>query len=409
MVNSAFKEFLGYPSRIASSIVFFALFLSLRAGFGLYAQESSARLTGGLDSSLNVILDPSQQDILSSTTTLGLILGKLGLTAGGREVKTELRLTLTNHPKPEIDLERAWIKFRFPGWRGTLGWGRLGWGPGVVYAPGDLLFDSTSLSLDFAGEEWRSNGAWLADGYWGWGEEAFAEALIRVPALRVDTVGGAGFPQPSLASAFAGGWRISAVIEKLGWEAAYAADGENRLHKAALSVQFPAGLDWYLSARQDLSFEGGTVSQWLRGLSFGFGGFGIGELGDGLGFSTRHEALLRPWHHWQSVDLRTLGTVSKPRWDSDSPLGTSGAGLPYAVYSYHDFSLVLPDHWSLSYRLLLSPVDPSTLVIGELAWAPLQGLRLYLRTLVQWGSESATYIWNRPGAIVLTAGALSTW
>jgi len=278
-------------------------------GSPLVAQDLPAQLSGRLDSTWTWV----EGGVPGGGDALGLVTGRAGLTAGTSTVKSEVRVDLANLPTPSVSLNRAWVKFRFPGVRVTTGLGRVAWGPGFVYVPGDLLFDSTTSAVNFAADELRSSGTWLADAWLALDEEAFTE----VAALKD-------------AAAF----RVSAAPAGITLEAAGAWNQAQKKATGAVSTQFHLGLDWYATLREDAS---GSV-----------GAFGLWDLGEGFGLTSRHEALLRP-----------IDTVASLR-------------------TYHDLSLTSQAGWSAGGRALYAASDSTPwTVLGEARWSPLQNLTLF--------------------------------
>jgi hypothetical protein len=245
------------------------------------AQDLPAQLTGRLDSSWTWVQDGGAGD------AVGLVTGRVGLTAGTSAVKSELRVDVANLPAPSLALNRAWVKFRFPGLRVTTGLGRVAWGPGFVYVPGDLLFDSTSPSVNFASDELRSSGTWLADAWLSLGDEAFVEAGALKDAAAL---------------------RLSVAPGGVTLEAAAAWNRPLNKATAALSTQFHWGLDWYATLREDASGSAGA--------------FGLWDLGEGFSLTSRHEALLRPTN-----TLATLRTYHEATLASDAGWSLTGRAL----------------------------------------------------------------------------------
>jgi hypothetical protein len=256
--------------------------------------------------------------------SLGLVTGWAGLTAGTRDVKSEVRLGLANLPAPAVSLSRAWAKFRVPGLRVTTGLGRLGWGPGLVLVPGDLLFDSVGTEPDFSGDELRSNGAWLGDLWLSLGDESFAEATVLARAA---------------------GLRVSAAPGGVSLEAAAAWDQAARVAKAALSAQVHWGLDWYATVRQDAALNQPLA---LDRTSAGAGAFGLWDAGSGWTVTSRHEA-----------------------WGIDP-------GPSARVQTYHDLTVASDEGWSVTGRALTSAFPWTAMPLAEVRWSPLQNLSLYV-------------------------------
>ena len=385
------------------------LWLALTAlAAGLSAQDKpDVQFSGRIDTSLNV-LSPDTSTAEAPWTVLGLAKGRVGLTAGSPAVKAEVRTSFNTAAAEPFSIDRAWVKFRFPGVRGTLGLGHLAWGPGLVFNAGDLLSNSTSLSVSLGADELRNQSAWLGDAWLALDDESFVEAMVISPPPAQLPVAGLIQAVPDSIGKLAGGMRLS--LAPAGWlfELAYAVDGANALHKISLSSQFHAGLDWYASLRADLPFSATAGVPIERGLSASVGGFGLADLGEGFGLTTRHEALIRPWQNWTSLDLPAWTSQNAALSGAGGP-GSAGAGLPYALYSYHELSLTMPEKLTASLRGLYSPIDASAVAIVRLDWAPLEALGLYLQAAFQLGSGNATWAWSRSGGFVASLGAVCTW
>ena len=287
------------------------------------AQDVAPQLSGRLVSSWNWVETGGQ--------TAGLVTGWTGVTGGTKDVKSEVRLGLTNLPVPTVGLQRAWVKFRVPGTRVTTGLGRLAWGTGLVLVPGDLLFDSLGAGLgkelDFGNDELRTSAAWLGDVWVALGEEAFAEAAVLQNSV---------------------GARVSAAPGGVTLEAAGAWDRGTNGAKAALSTQIHLGVDWYATVRQDTAADHPVLSP--EGTSCGLGAFGLWDLGEGMSLTSRHEA-----------------------W----------AANPGAVRmkSYHDLILAFDAGWSLGARLLIDSFPDSAIPSAEVRWSALQNLSLFVTAL----------------------------
>lgn len=305
------------------------------AAAGVGAQDTPTQLTGRMDSSYTWVAEPSP-----GGQTLGVVSGWAGLTGGTRDVKSEVRVGYTSLPLPALSLQRAWVKFRFPGVRFTTGLGRLAWGPGFVLVPGDLLFDSLGTNPDFNADELRTQGAWLGAAWLALGDEAFAEAAVLKDAA---------------------GLRVSAAPLGVTLEAAGAWDRRTETGKAALSTQFHAGLDWYATVRQDFSHARLSLDQ----TSTGAGAFGLWNLTDGFSLSTRHEAL-------------------------------APATKPGRLKSYHDASLVWDEGWTLTGRLMGDADLDQWAPTAEVRWRPLQNLGLSASAPLKapwWGRVGVTAQW----------------
>jgi hypothetical protein len=280
------------------------------------AQDVAPQLSGRLDSSWVWAAADGQ--------STGLVTGWAGLVAGTRDVKSEVRLGITGLPVPAVDLDRAWVKFRFPGIRVATGLGRIGWGPGLVLIPGDLMFDSVDTPVNWQADDPREATAWLGDAWVSLGEEAYAEAQAQQNSVGV---------------------RVSAAPGGVTVEAATAWDRAAQVAKASLSTQFHFGVDWYATLRQDVPTIQPALSP--HGSSGGAGAFGMWDLGEGLVLTSRHEV-------W----------ATRP-------------GAATAWKTYNDLILAFDAGWSLAARSLVASTPSSWTPSAEVRWAPLQNLSLY--------------------------------
>lgn len=305
--------------------------MSLGLGGPLVAQDVPAVLSGRLDSAW----------VLYEGQSVGLATGWAGVTGGTKDVKSEVRLGVVNQPTPAVVLDRAWVKFRVPGVRIATGLGRIGWGPGLVLVPGDLLFDSVSTPVNWQADDVRDASVWLGDLWAALGEEAFVEAQAQQNSAGV---------------------RVSAAPGGVTLEAATAWDRTARVAKAAVSAQFHVGLDWYLTVRQDLPADQPVSSDSSSG---GGGAFGLWDLGEGWALTSRHE-----------------GWVARPgdRWTA----------------KVYDDLIGAFENWTLAARSMAAFAPDSWTPSAEVRWAPLQNLSVYTVSTLSspWGlSVGCTARW----------------
>jgi hypothetical protein len=293
----------------------------LAVGGAAGAQDLAPQLSGWLDSSW-VVTDAA------GGQSSGLVTGWTQVDGGTKDVKGTVRFDVADvsDQAPTAELSRAWMKFRFPGVRFTTGLGRIGWGPGRVLVPGDLLFDSVGTELNFESDELRTAGAWLGDAWVSLGDEAFAEAAVV----------------QSLVAA-----RVSAAPGGVTLEAASAWDAAANTAKAALSTQFHLGVDWYATVREDLPAEASALSPPAPSTtSAGAGAFGLWTL-EAFTLTSRHEL-----------------------WFSDP-------GPAVQAKTYDDL-IASFGNWSVVGRVLTNAFPVVLTPLAELHWGPLQNLGLYL-------------------------------
>lgn len=326
----------------------------------------------------------------------GMASGWVGLQTGGKEARAEMRLGFATWPETAADLTRAWVKFRLPGFRGTMGLGHIAWGPGFVFSAGDLLHDSTDLSVDFTSEDLRGGSEFLADLWWSLDDLSFLEVQVQSPAALSFSSMGTAVRVPSSLYDASAGLRLSLDSGSFLLEPALAWDGPDNLCKASLSAQFHALADWQLSLRWDQPADFTICADPLDHLGATAGGLLTADTGEWGTFSSRHEALWLPGNPW---DLS-----GSPR-----PLGWTGEGLEGPLYSFHDLAWSPDRSWSFTLRGMASWADLSGLLMLQADFRGLQSLDLWLAGSVLLGQGSDTFATGRQGWLALRGGARFTF
>jgi hypothetical protein len=328
-----------------------------------------------------------------------LLHSRLDLQSSGSEnVRGQLQLDGWVGDGLALDIPRAWLRFRLPGFRLTAGKTRLSWGEGFVFNAGDVLFgslDPLAEGLDAAAL--RDQTAWLVSVYVPLGAFSFLETValpFGVPAVTglveemaivlapraFDTLeGGAGLR---------GVFKIRGVKLESGWYADWAA----REHRPYLSLQGHLGADWNLSAVLAIPFDDPEWRDAADWLAVTAGLFHLARLGGDRSLSLRLETALRPGAAWQEVS----GAGAQPAGDPSAPV--------YGLYLFPEAALALSSTLSLQLRALLSPVDVSGLTLLGAAWSPLQGLTLSAYVSAMAGDADDLYAWDYGGP-GLTLGA----
>ena len=110
----------------------------------------------------------------------GLGTGRLTLKSEGVEsknVRAQLSLDTTIGDEVLLDVARAYVKTRFPGFRVTVGKDAVSWGEGSFYNAGDVIFGPVPLSGDLTAEVMREDAVWLTSAYIPFGTYSFIEPL----------------------------------------------------------------------------------------------------------------------------------------------------------------------------------------------------------------------------------------
>jgi hypothetical protein len=160
-------------------------------------------------------------------------------------------LDMTNAPVssvPTLQVKKAYVKTRLPGFKLTLGKTRLAWGEGVVFNAADVVFGSLNPVLDLTQTELRSDTAWLTAVNVPLGNFAFLEGVLLPPALDYERG-----EVSSLTSSSIGG-RAYFLAGGIKVEGGYLYKGETKVqadalgHRPYISLQGNFGPDWYLSS-----------------------------------------------------------------------------------------------------------------------------------------------------------------
>ena len=280
-----------------------------------------------------------------------------------------------------VEVERAFLRARLPGFRLTAGKTRLAWGQGRFFNAGDILFGQSPAFAAGAGE-FLTAAQWLVAAYVPLGRLSFLE-LVALPPLhplgieRTDAGGRAVV-------------RVGELTVEGGYlYAAASAEPEEREHRAYLSLKgAAAGVDWHLSGGTALPAAAGVDLRRAagQGLFLTGGGLAFLDLGPEAGVVTvLLEAGVRPWRAWD-----------------DATPAPEAALHHYGVYLFPELSYRPADVWNLSLSGILSPVDGSGVAAAGASWNIHQGLTLGLYTAVMLGEREDTFALERPGGVSAT-------
>ena len=283
-----------------------------------------------------------------------------------------------------VEVERAFLRARLPGFRLTAGKTRLAWGQGRFFNAGDILFGQSPAYSAGAGE-FLTAAEWLVAAYVPLGRLSFLE-LVALPPLhplgieRTDAGGRAVVRLGELT--VEGGYLYAAAR-------AADAEPEEREHRAYLSLKGAVvGVDWHLSGGTALPGATGVDLRRAAGqrLFLTGGGLAFLDLGPEAGVVTvLLEAGVRPWRAWD-----------------DATPAPEAALDHYGVYLFPELSYRPADAWSLSLSGVVSPVDGSGVAAAGASWNIHQGLTLGLYTAVMLGEREDTFALERPGGVSAT-------
>jgi hypothetical protein len=311
--------------------------------------------------------------------------------AGSRNVKGQLSFDARIGDASLLDVSRAFVKARFPGFRITLGKDTVAWGEGVFYNAGDVIFGAVPQSVDLTAEILRDDAVWLTSVYVPLDPYSFVEPILLAPELNLSTL--VQDPQaspPSLGDAAAGG-RFVTKLAGIKTEAGYLYRGKERTHNPYFSLQGHLLVDLHLSASVSVPHYPGEASGAGCEPAISFGLFHLQRLSsagaDSMSF--RLEGLLRPLGDWVA---------------QDSSITDADSYTEYALMLYPEVAWALDRSLTLLCRSVVSPIDLSALITVGVNWNVYEGLKLLGYLSVQAGEQDDLYGLRKDGGLGLAAG-----
>ncbi len=282
---------------------------------------------------------------------------------------------------PVLDIKRAYVRARFPGFRMTLGKTRLSWGQGSVFNAGDVLFGSLNPVLDLTQSELRSDTAWLTSINVPLGNFSFVEAVVLPPAFVYD---GSGYAVEGVDKTSLGG-RFYFLAGGVKFEGGYVFKGQDTVdsavlgHRPYISLQGNFGPDWYLSSSLAIPTEkqradNPELSDWKESWIVSFGLFHMQEINRNNTLNMRLETLFLPWQNWENQNTRDAF---------------------YGIYLYPELSWVTGSGTWYSLQSVISPLDASAMITGGAGWNIFQGFYLIAYATFMVGDDTATFAWDR--------------
>ena len=158
--------------------------------------------------------------------------GRLDLKSYGNEnVRGQLQLDALLSEEVELDVPRAFVKVRFPGFRLTVGKTRISWGEGFLFNAGDVVFEGMSLMDNLTELELRDETDWMFVPYIPLGTFSFIEGLLLPHPRLMDGSSGSGVPVAVPLSQIDTGSRIVTKALGVKLEGGYLYKGSEERHR----------------------------------------------------------------------------------------------------------------------------------------------------------------------------------
>ncbi len=343
------------------------IFLIASIGIPLFSDVNISASLSGLVTANRV----GDSDITASS----LAKGYLSLNSSGlNDVKSQLTLDFTSMKNLGIlSISKAWIKFRFPLFRVTLGKNRITWGEGAAFNAGDVIFDDYSApgageeGVDLTAEELRSMNRTLAQLIVPFGRFTYGELIFLpydfplyieapVPYYELDSSKPLGYSLTTIPDyktaldltqqSYGGRFVTKAGGIKL--ESGYIYNGYTKMHKPYISFDGTLGVDYHLSTSASIENEKYEFENWKESLKISAGVFYLFNLEEDRSLTLRVEALVKPF---------TESEKSR-------------------IFLYPEISLVPNDEIALFLRGIINPLDLDINSTLGMNWKTYQGFSI---------------------------------
>ena len=276
----------------------------------------------------------------------------------------------SNNWIPVVQIDRAYLRVRFPSFRLTAGKTRVGWGDGMLFNAADVLFGSTDTGVNLQDQELRTSTKWLTSVNIPLGAFSFVEAVVVPPEDLTD----ADVGKTTL------GARYYTTVGSMKVEtgAAYRADHTSgnptgQVVSPYIALQGNIGADWYVATSANLAFPEDIAEELEDSWMLSAGLFHLVNVGWQGTLSFRLETLVRPFGDWEA---------------------TTGPVKNYGLYLYPEISYAPSDTWNLSLRSIVSPLDMSAVVMVGGSWNILQGFSFNGYVTANAGEPGDAFPWQ---------------
>ncbi|MGL1892842.1 MAG: hypothetical protein OCD02_14515 [Spirochaetaceae bacterium] len=312
-----------------------------------------------IDTSLSALITAGMvgdEDITSSGLATGLFSVK---SVGNKNVKSQLTLDFTSiRSLGTLSISKAFIKFRYPDIRATIGKTRITWGDGAAFNAGDVIFDDYIApggeveNVDLTADELKSMNRTMVLLIYPLGRFTFLEGIyLPYDFFSVDDLGliaTGELPEDEELDQHSIGGRFVSKAGGIKLETGYIYNGFSEVHKPYVSFNGTMFLDYHLSASVNITNGETDFDDWDETLKITTGLFYLFDLENDITLTTRLEAQIKPYADW----------------DSD------------ALLLYPEIAFVPNEELSLFVRAIINPLDVSTESSLGLNWRTYQGFTI---------------------------------
>ena len=305
---------------------------------------------------------------------------------GNKNVKAQLKLSALVGDSAVLDITRAYVKTRFPGFRMTFGKAPLSWGEGFAFNAGDVIFKDFNPAANLRAAEIRDNTAWYTSLYIPLGLFSFFEGLFLPPPINIGALLLDPAAEPPSIEEIGGGGRVYFKAGGIKIEPGYLFRGEKSTlgtHNPYLSFQWNLLVDWHLSGSLSIPGNSPSGTDIAEGLDISFGLFHLQPLAGEASISFRLEGFLQPGQSWEETDSNSE---------------------EYGILLYPEVAFSPISSLSLSLRSVFSPVDLSAIIMTGVDWNVHQGFHILAYATQQIGELTDRFGIARDGGIQFSAG-----
>jgi hypothetical protein len=290
-----------------------------------------------------------------------------------------------------MDIPRAYIKVRFPGFRATLGKTRVSWGDGFLFNAGDVIFGGMGLPSDITAAELRDETDLFASVYIPLGRFSFIETVFLPHPEAVVVYPGLYIPASIDMAKVSAGGRLYFEIKPIATacETGYLYKGKAGEHLPYISLHGHLLVDWNLSASCAIPQTDPVPDAVAKSCAISCGLFHMINLEGDSTLTLRLEAAVQPLRSWEekAPDITGPGSVEQPI---------------YGLYLYPEIVYAPDSTMSYQLRSIISPVDGSVIAFGGFNWNLYQGFTIGFMISGMAGDDDDQFGWGRDGDISFT-------